>query len=115
MEVARPSISDRSIGAGYLKKPCALDRKIELSIRLVEVSLCHDHLTRRRFSSKANLQTGGEGLLRLGGTRCDEVLVDHVLELHLPLVEASRRRVRQVICNRIQVRLLGRHSASSCI
>src|ERR1700749_3205312 len=105
MEVARPSISDRSIGAGYLKKACALDRKIKLSIRLVEVSLCHDHFTRRRFSSKANLQTGGGGLWRLGRTWCDEVLIDHALELPLPLIEASRGRVYQVICNRIQVRL----------
>src|SRR5271154_4469476 len=110
MEVARSGVGNGSVGPGYLKEACSLNRQVERTVRLVEVSLRHDDFAGCRLGSETDLQTCRKRLLSLRGAWSDEVLVDHVLKLHLTLVKARRGGVRQVVGYRIQVRLLSAHS-----
>src|ERR1700758_1164165 len=57
MEVSCSGVSDGSVRPGYLEEPGALNRKIEWTIRLVEVALRHDHFAGCGFSSEADLET----------------------------------------------------------
>ena len=41
--------------------------------------------------------------------------VKHVLELNLVLLKAGRIHVRKVVCDRVEIHLLGFHSGGSCL
>jgi len=115
MKAAGASVSNGAIGPRDLKKTLPLNRNIERVAGVIEVTLFHNHLGRRRARSQADLKAGGVSLRALRGSGNDDVLVNHVLELQLALAEAGGAGVRQVVGNCVQIGLLRAHSASGCV
>ena len=102
-------------GADTWKNPAALNSQIQRVVGLVHIALGHDDLAGRGLRAEADLQSGGDRLLALRRSRRDQVLVDHVLKLQLPLAKADRRGVGEIVGDGVQIQLLRAHAAGGRI
>lgn len=116
VEVACPRVSQLAAWHSNLEEAASLDDDIHRIFGALEVALAEDDLVGTGPRAKSELETRGDYSLGPGGgSGLNEVLVQQVLKLGTALLEAYGVGIGQVVCDVVDVHLLGRHSACCAV